>query len=223
MPVSDFSEDYLHKLVEQHRGWALDHLSDPAAQLLMYSGAMLNWVGEFVNDADVSWQLTSVPVDSITLTGMNPTINAITIDRAERKSAKLREILDSDDDARKLFEQFTFSDFPILLRRDGDELKVLDGMQTTIAAIRDGKTEIQAYIGESHGQPKRIVEPHVVYDFLRAYKQQGGNKDDLAAALRFLLQHYTNVRELLQTRFANEWMRDDDIAEIISGLLEENN
>jgi hypothetical protein len=217
MPKSEFPNEYLVALEQNHRK-KVEASSDPAERLLMYSGARLNWVGEYINDESIHWKLETVPVDSLTLTGTGPEWNAITLDRAEGNPAKLRELLKTPE-IRQMFESSQYVDIPILVRREEDKLKILDGMNRTIAAVRDNIPEIRAYIGTRDGNPTPIVEPHIVYDFIRAYEQRGGNEEDLKGGLRFLLNAYSNVRELLETRFDPKWVRDEKMQQIIKEVL----
>ena len=176
MPKSDFPNDYLIGL-EENLSQKVKESCDVSERILMYSGARLNWIGEYLNDESINWTLETLPINSLFLTGTNPEWNEITIKRAERSPAKLRELL-KDPQVAKVFENSKFVDIPILIRKEGEQLKILDGMNRTIAALRDGLTEIRAYVGTRTGDPMPEVEPHVVYDFLRAYEQRGGDEQD---------------------------------------------
>lgn len=132
----------------------------------------------------------------------------------------MRELFEKEPEAKNIFNDAIFDEVPILVRVDEEKYKVLDGMKRVIAAIRDGKTAIQAYVAEQNGIPKPKCEPHVVYDLLRAY-QRGVNHDrtELISALVFLRKSYTNVDELLRNRFAKNWLPDDEMQEIIREAL----
>lgn len=219
MPKTDFPDEYLEGLEKNHRQ-KTEGASDVAERILMYSGARLNWVGEYINDDSISWKLETLPIENIILTGTSPEWNEIIIKQAECSPNKLRELL-KDPEIAKMFENSKFEDVPILIRKDNDELKVLDGMNRTIAAIRDGLTEIRAYVGTRTGQPAPKIEPHVVYDILRAYQQRGGNEEDFVGGLRFLLHSYLNVREILTQRFNENWLPNEKIQSLIQLALEE--
>jgi len=217
VPKTDFPQDYLKGLEENHRE-KVEASTDSAQRILMYSGARLNWIGEYINDESVHWKLEKVPVDSLTLTGTGPEWNKITIEQAERSPVKFRELL-SEPHVAAMFESCQFVDIPILVRKEGEELKIIDGMNRTIAAIRDNIPEIQAYIGTRDGNAMPIVEPHVVYDFLKAFEQRGGDEEDFKGGLRFLINAYSNVRELLETRFSEEWIRNEKLNALIKEVL----
>jgi len=218
MPKSDFSKNYLEALVKNHQEKILKSQPDPAERLLAHSGSLLNWVGEYINDKSINWQLKRIPIDSLTLTGTGPEWNEITIKKAERKPAKLRKLL-QEKKVKNLFKKAQFTDVPILVRKENDKLKVLDGMNRTIAAIRDGKQKIRAYIGIRKGKPKPQIEPHVIYDFIRAFQQRKGNEEDFKAGLRFLTRTYSNTRKLLKTRFGPRWVDDKKINKLINEVL----
>lgn len=217
MPSSQIPRKYLEDLVQNHHDKVWKNLT-PEDRLLMYSGARLNWVGEYINDENINWERRRLKIDDLTLTGTNPTWNKITIEQAERKPAKLRELM-KNPKIRKVFAQSKFAKVPILVRtkeKDGEtQLLVLDGMNRVIAAIRDGINEIDAYVGTRNGKPKAKIEPHVLYDLIRAYQQRGGNIDDLMAALRFLVNAYDNARGLLLERFSGDWIRDEELSKKI--------
>lgn len=219
MPKSEFPDEYLRGLEKNHKNKVEESLST-AERLLMYSGARLNWVGEYINDESIHWTLEKINVNNLTLTGTSPVWNAIIIDKADRNPEKLRQLL-KNPKISKMFKNSRYVDIPILVRKDGEKLKVLDGMNRTIAAIRDGIQKINAYVGIRTGSPNLIIEPHVIYDFIRAYQQGRGNEEDLKGGLRFLLDAYTNVRELLKTRLGPDWIKDEGIQQIIKEVLEE--
>jgi hypothetical protein len=217
VPKTDFPKEYLEGLEKNHKE-KVDRTLDTAEKLLMYSGARLNWVGEYINDESVKWELKTLPVDSLTLTGTGPAWNEIIINRAEAKPSKLRELL-KDPKISKMFENSSYIDIPILVRKEGEKLKILDGMNRTIAAVRDNIKEISAYVGTRLGNPQPTIEPHVVYDFIRAYYQRGGDEDDFKGGLRYLLSSYANVKDLLKTRFNSTWVRDEKVQLLIKEVL----
>lgn len=208
-------------LVRNHQEKAHERFGDVGEELLMYSGVLLNWVGEWLTDPSVHWEKRALRLEALTLTGTNPTWNAVIIDRARRDPRQLRELL-RDPEIVRLFERAQWSPVPILVRvdpQDGEKLKVLDGMKRTIAAIRDGRDTIEAWIGTRTSPTCPRIEAHVVYDLLRAAQQGRGSLDDLRAALRFLLQAYGNTRDLLEHRFSAEWVRNSKLNTLVQEVL----
>lgn len=217
MPKEDFQPNYLNQLAQNHQENVVSN-RPPEELLLMYSGALLNWVGEYINDESIKWTFQNLPVDSLTLSGTGPEWDKIIRGYAEMSPAKLRELMKNEEIAR-VFANATNNGLPILVRKDEDNLKVLDGMNRVISAIRDGQVEIEAYIGERISEPKPIIEPHVLYDFIRAFKQRGGNAADFKGGLRFLVSSYANAKELLEKRFSEEWVHDDTTSKLIAEVL----
>ena len=208
-------------LIQNHQGKARERFSDRGEELLMYSGALLNWVGEWLTDPDVQWEKRTLRVDDLALTGTNPVWNAIVLDRAQRDPRKLRDLL-RDPETAGLFERAQWAPIPILVRvdpQDHRKLKVLDGMKRTIAAIRGGQDTIEAWVATRMGLGRPCIEAHVIYDLIRAAQQGRGSLEDLRAALRFLLQAYGNTRDLLEHRFNAEWVRDKKLNAIVQDAL----
>lgn len=208
-------------LVRNHRAKALERFGDAGEELLMYSGVLLNWVGEWLTDPSVQWEKRDLRVDDLTLTGTNPTWNEIVLDRAQRDPRKLRELL-RDPEIAGLFTRAQWLSIPILVRidpQDAAKLKVLDGMKRTIAAIRDGRESIEAWVATRTGPGCPCIEAHVIYDLLRAAQQGRGSLEDLRASLRFLLQTYGNTRHLLEHRFNAEWVRDPQLNALVREAL----
>ncbi len=226
MSASKEFKEYLKWLVKNHENKVKRSWSDPVGFLLMYSGALLNWVGEYVSDKSLTWTKKRLKIDDLTLTGTGPEWNEIIIKQAERQPAKLRVLL-KDPKVKKIFESALFSPEPILIRvedtKEGKKLKILDGMNRTISSIRDGREEIDAWVCERTSKPQPEIEPHVIYDFLRAYDQGRGNKNDLISALRFLIETYSNSKSLLESRFSSLWINNEEINKLVNDLLKEDN
>ncbi|MFA6198307.1 MAG: hypothetical protein WC734_04110 [Patescibacteria group bacterium] len=209
--LTDMVKHMRHKF-ERHNG-ALE-------QLLVYTGALLNWVGDFMTDPNVSWTKEDVEVEKLYLTGMGPDENAFIIDQAKRSPRQLQVILHNNHEAQALFAKHTFDPLPILVRLDEDKIKVIDGMHRVIGAIKEDQITITAYFARQTGIPQPHCEPHVIYDLLRAY-ERGINKDTagLITALRFLRQSYFNVEQLLRERFNEGWINNPETREIIRQVL----
>lgn len=190
-------------------------------QIVMYSGAALNWIADYITDENISWERETIFIDQLWLTGTNPEWNKIVIDKCQRSPRKLKEALRRPA-IRKIFKKAEFNPLPILVRYEDEKYKVLDGMHRVIGAILKGKKQIKAWIAMPQGKPSPRCEPHVVYDLLRAY-QRGLNKDRkaLLIALKFLKKSYGNVEGLLKHRFNKKWLPDDEIQEIIQEALKD--
>jgi len=212
---------YLRALIKHLGGKLAKTHRDPIENLLAYSGMAMNWIADYVTDSSILWTKETLPLDSLYLTGTWPEWNKIIIDKSSRSPAKLRQLINSNPKTKNLFKDANWAEIPILIRFEEGKYKVLDGMTRTIAAIRDGKRTITAFVARQKGKrPKPSIEPHVIYDLLRAY-HRGLNKDrkSLIIALRFLRKSYTNVDDLLKNRFSKTWVPSDEIQEIIKEAL----
>lgn len=221
MSKNDFPREYLEGLAKNHKEKVEERLQDPSERLLMYSGALLNWVGEMINDDSIKWELETVPLGKIEMTGTSPEWNEITLKRAERNPLKLRELFKEDKSLKEVFKNSTFTDVPILIRETEDgKLKVLDGMNRVIAAARDGIDNIRAYVGRKNGESKTKVEAHVIYDIIRGFQLRGGSQEDFKAAIRQLLHTYSNTKDLLENRFNINWVSDEKVQKLIKEAIE---
>lgn len=210
---------FLNNLIE-HLQKRANSSQKPLEKLLTFSGVAMNWVADYIIDQNILWSKETLLLDSLYLTGTNPEWNKVIIDQCHRNPQVLRKLLNSDPNVLKLFSTAKFDETPILVRYDDDNYKVLDGMHRTIAAIRSNKKEIQAFVARINGLPQSQCEPHVVYDFLRAY-QRGlyTNRQQLVDALRFLRHSYVNVDDLLRNRFGPSLLSNAEIQSIIQEVL----
>ena len=219
MSKKDFTGKYLEALAENHKERVEERLQDPADRLLMYSGALLNWVGERINDESISWKLETLPLKKIVMTGTSPEWNRITLKKAEKDPMKLRKLFE-DEHIRNIFKDSKFADVPILIRETEEgEYKVLDGMNRVIAAARDGIDEVRAYVGRSMGDSQAKVEAHVIYDLIRGFQLRGGSEEDFKASIRFLVNTYLNTKDLLENRFNIDWVGDEKVQKLIKEAI----
>ena len=103
--MKELPKDYLQKLIKRQKGKAEASLrGNEVGQVLMYSGVLLDWVGEWVSDTSVSWQKKKIKIDDLTLTGTGPEWNKIILEKAERSPRKLRQLFE-DKKIHKVFEK----------------------------------------------------------------------------------------------------------------------
>ncbi|MBI2024819.1 MAG: hypothetical protein HYT03_01890 [Candidatus Harrisonbacteria bacterium] len=212
---------FLNGLAKQMRE-KVQNYQDPVEQLLTNCSAAMNWIADYITDENVEWTKEELTVDSLWLTGTNPEWNEVIIKKGARSPSKLHELIKTDKTVAGLFSELKFDEVPILVRLDEEKYKVLDGMKRVIAAIRDDRITVVAFVAIASGVPAPKCEPHVVYDLLRSY-QRGTNKDQegLIAALRFLRKSYANVSNLLINRFDSSWIAAIEVREIIQEALQD--
>lgn len=189
-------------------------------QLVLYSSAALTWISDIVSDPNTKWRFEEVRLEDLYLTGTNPEWNTVIIDDCNRNVSVLKERIDSNKAVAALFKDVLYSDIPILLHeKEGGVLAVFDGMHRVVAAIRDGKSHIKAYIAKTSDPITGECEPHVVYDLIKAYQRSNrslAEKQQLVGALTLLSNAYLNVQVLIKERFNKDWIKDDEIQEILS-------
>lgn len=203
----------------------LKHLKSQAEKLslreklAMYSGALLKWTADYLSDGNIKWQKRKIKINDLTLAGTNPEGNKIIIDKCQRSPEKFRILLKKNPKIKKIFKDAKLNSIPILVRYEEKEYKVLDGMHRVIGAILANKSEITAFVGKV-SNPRSWIEPHVVYDLLKANQRKlNTNREDLICALRFLCKAYINVEDLLKNRFNDSYVYDKNIQEIIKKVL----
>jgi len=199
-----------------------DTTQDPLEKLISHSNASMNWVSDYLMDETVRWKKKTLKVDNLYLTGTNPQWNEIIINRCERSPKKLRELIKSDKKIAKLFKDAKTKTTPILVRYDDTKYKLFDGMHRTVAAIRDGKKTINAYIAYPSKSPQIKCDPHIIYDLLKVYhKKITTDRKGLITSLRYLRKSYANVDDLLVNRFNISYVPSEEIQEIIREALKD--
>jgi len=213
------NEAYLKNLIVSLRKRVDDLELDE--QILVYAGVHLNWIGDVISDSTVQWSLEDIPVTDLYLTGTNQQWNKIILDQAEGSPKKLKMLMINDPTIAIVFHDITITAEPILVVHYKEKYRVFDGMHRVVAAIRDDKLTIKAYVAELTAITQPFCEPHVVYDLLRSYQRKiNTDREGLISALRFLRKSYANVNWLLENRFNKEHVRDDEIQEIIKESLQ---
>lgn len=201
-------------------------------------GVLLNWVADYITDPSIQWTKEKLSIDNLWLTGTNPEWNKIIVEKCQRSPQKLKQLLKKEPAIANIFSKSNLEKhnkkeaevllrdkkMPILIRYEENKYKVLNGMYRTILAILDEKNHINAFVARAQNKFQPQCEPHVVYDLLRSYNR-GINKDKqgLIAALYFLKNSYSNVENLLKTRFSKPYIPgNDEIQDIIYKALKRN-
>ncbi len=213
--------DYLNGLIKYIKQKNARY-EKPLDVLVKECSSSMNWIADYITDENALWTKEKILLDDLYLTGTHPEWNKIIIDKCERSPKKLKELFNSDNKIVKIFTEAKFDEAPILVRHEDGKYKVLDGMKRVIAAIRDDKKTILAYVARLKGRPRPKCEPHLIYDLLKAY-HRGLNKDReaLITALKFLRKSYGNADYLLKERFSKSWVPSDEIQEIIQEALKD--
>ena len=98
----------------------------------------------------------------------------------------------------------------------------LDGMHRVIGAALSNKKTIKAMAPINENDVLPVCEAHTVYDLIRGYLRNRRTEDgetELYHGLKLLINTYTNVHELLENRFDENWLKDEKTQEIIKKVL----
>lgn len=218
-------EKYLKELVE-HELWTYfkKYCSNPRQAMILLWWVALNSMWDFLWNEDAKFEKKNVKIDDIYLTWTSPDINEITIDICNRDVKKLRELIKKDLKIKEKLEKCaSFWNETILLIDLWDwKYKSFDWMHRIVWHILLWKSEIDAYVLKNYWEFLPNNEPHVVYDIIKSYQRSKRNKqdkDDLKWALRLLINNTWNTKELLMNRFNSNYLKDNEIQEIIKELI----
>lgn len=192
-------------------------------------GFKLNWLFRILSSDQFSWRREIWPIKDITLTGVNPIVNQIVIEKCQRDPIKLRQYLKVNPQNLKVLEEQGLKPHPkrdnraILLRQDGAEFKVLDGMRRTCLAAISGKEEIEAYVGYQVNPAGRAqISPDKVYFLTLLYEDSTSEekqeiKESLQQLLAFLPRRFRNAKAVLEER--QKTIPDKDSKELLRQVL----
>lgn len=219
-------EEYLEQLADRQEAKSKAWKDDARHRILVHAGVGLNWIGDFLGNSKIKWEKISLPISQIQMTGTEPEWNELFIEKCARDPLKLLELLKADaalhDTVSRWAGSSKSADLPILVRRDGDKFKVLDGMHRFVAQVLAGLQAVEVWAPVSEELP--ICESHVVYDLIRGYIRNARDKrgkEELYCALKLLNRTYSNVGDLLKNRFNEKWVPDNDVQEVIRRVLTE--
>lgn len=225
--MTDF-EQYLQELANHEEKKAQQTMS-AREKILLYAGFQLNWMGDLLSNPKIKYKQITVPLEEILFTGTNPEWNKILIDKCEKSVTKFQKLLEENPEMKEKFSQeASFGDESILIiKQEGEKkYKVFDGMHRFVgAAIKHRKT-ISAYTPESSINELPICEAHTIYDLIRGYQrnaQDEQGKKELYHALKLLSRTYKNVVKLLETRFDESHLPDEEVQKIIKKIINNQN
>ncbi|GBE16243.1 hypothetical protein BMS3Abin15_00055 [bacterium BMS3Abin15] len=221
----DEFKKYIKKFESHEKSNLEKIIKDPQEKIIMYSGARLNWIGDYLGNKKIKWIKKTLPIKKILFTGTNPDWNEILIDTCRGSVAKFRKLIESDRSIKNKFKkEASFGSNPILVRK-GDKkatYKVLDGMHRLVGAVLSKKSTIEVFISTNENKYLPLCEAHTIYDLIRGYVRNARDKrgeKELYHALKLLSRTYGNVEELLRKRFNYKWVPDKDVQKIIRRVL----
>lgn len=212
---------YLKSLVKSLQDKVLKYQSIDE-QIVLYSSAAMNWISDLLTASNVNWEKKKINIENLYLTGTHPEWNKIIKDKCKGDPKLFKKEINTNSKSANLFKDINFEDIPILTRFDDGKYKIIDGMHRAIAAIRDNKKTITAYVAFITGDLNPVCEGHVVYDLIKAYqrsKKTKKNKESFINAIKLLNSAYSNVESLLNERFNYNWLPDKEIQDIFKKIL----
>ncbi|HSX02962.1 MAG TPA: hypothetical protein VLI05_06680 [Candidatus Saccharimonadia bacterium] len=202
------------------------------------SARRLNDVGTVLSDDSFTWKLEEVPLEQFVLTGVNPQVNALTIERAKGQPLALRQLARQEPTVRRLLldegvEPALRPDYEPLLCAESrpsetkyaGKLRVFDGMHRLLAAVLGNEMTLQAWVGRLTNEAGRpFVSPAAVRALLKLWREcpPSIDKAALAAALqqvaRSYVATYANARHVLTEQVAGA---RQDVQEVFAPALQE--
>lgn len=217
--------NYIKKLATTEEEKSKAYKNDPRHKILVHGGVLLNWLGDYFANPSIKWEKVSFPTTDILMTGVDPKWNELFIAKCKRESGNLTKLINKDTKLKSQVAKWadlSRSSSIILVRKDKEGYKVLDGMHRFVKHILDGKEKVEVYMPVNEASELPYCEPHVIYDLIRgfqcnAHDKQGGLQ--LKHALMLLSRTYSNVSQLLRSRFNKDWVPDKDVQRIIKVVL----
>lgn len=222
--MSDF-EEFLAHHAKYEKKKSEEIMEDPRTKILVHSGALLNWHGDFLGNPEIKHQKKKLPVDKIQFTGTNLEWNEILLVKCERSPARLRELIRHDSKIKGQLLRETSFDYEPICVRDSEErgfYKVWDGMHRFVGKVLKGEKEIWVWHTVNEDETLPYCEAHTVYDLIRGFQRNAHDKlgkKDLIHGLRLLNRTYANVKGLLLNRFNINYVFDEEVQDAIRQAL----
>jgi len=224
----DNIDKYLESLADHEEEKAHDYLT-PRERLLINAGYRLNWIGDYVANPDIEFELKDLELNSLILTGTTPDWNEVLINKCEKSINKFQELIKTDKKIKNKFKrEASYGKEPVLARGPDNErkYKLIDGMHRLVGAIVKGRETISAYVVQNESDHLPHCEAHTIYDLIRGFQKNAyDNKGEveLYYSLKLMARTYGNVVNLLTNRFNSEYVNDDKVQKIIKNVINDIN
>ena len=194
-----------------------------------------NYVFRYIGNSGFSWSEERWNISQLTLTGLNPDINAITFSpEIDRSPIKFRDFLRKyfnehpGDDPQKL-EQFRpvkrNVQFPrILLREDEGQILLLDGSNRLINLMLAGEEEIDAFVGRRNGKDEEVRIGDSTFILLKNLYLKGDEKEK--AAVLKVVRQLMDLSSDGKSAIENYWIRhasDEEMKKVGRRILRRSN
>lgn len=156
-------------------------------------GYKLKWLFRILSDNSFSWNREIWNLNDITMTGIDPKIDKIIKEKNSSSPLKFGKYVQKNPNVKKLFfdlegkNGFYRNKFPILLRQDGEQFKILDGMRRTCLAAIKGQDEIEVIVGYKVRNGKMKLNPDKIY-FLDLLYRESKDRERIKEPLKVILK-----------------------------------
>ncbi len=218
-------ENYLKKLVEHEKERCFkNYIKDSRDAMIVLWWIALNWMWDLLWTPKGKYTLKNVKIEDIILTWTTPETNEITINKANRSVTELKKIIKNDKKILKQIKKVAiYSTEPVLLRKTWEnKYKSFDWMHRIVWHIIKWKEYIEAYVLENQSEFLPNIEPHVIYDIIKAYqrsKRTEIDKQEFIWAIKLMARNTENTKKLLKNRFNSKYIMDDDLQKLIKNVI----
>lgn len=198
---------------------------DDRQKILMYGGARLNWLGDYLANPNIKWEERDIEIDKIEFTGSDKFL----IDVCARSPKKFRELVLNDPELKVKYTKIASDGDETIIVRCSDQpnkFKILDGIHRLMGVALADKKTVKALFPINEDEVLPICEAHTIYDLIRGFVRHRKNEvgeTELYHGLKLLLNAYANTRDLLENRFSKNYVNDDKVQEIIQKVLKDKN
>jgi hypothetical protein len=192
----------------------------------------LNPMFRYLSDTGYSWREESVDISTLTLTNMNPAIDAVTYSPAiDHDPLKLRDYLleyfkvHPQTDPLGL-EQFRPAgkkiQYPAIYLEEIDgKLKMLDGSNRVMATLLQGNTTIHAFIAKRTKAGKPWIGDNTFFVLQKLYERSNdADKVLIISMVKLLMRESADGRDAVKNYWVDH-VKDEEGKKIGRALLEE--
>jgi len=214
------NDQFLENLAD-HEEEKVQKEQDTRQKILMYAGARLNWIGDYVGNPNIKWEEKELELDQIEFTGNDKFL----IEGCDRSPKKFQELVLNDQKLKEKYTEIVSTGSETILGRISDrpnKFKILDGIHRLMGAALEGKKTIKVMVPLNETEVLPICEAHTVYDLIRGFQRHRrteAGETELFYGLKLLLHTYENTRELLEKRFNQDYVNDDKVQAVIKKVL----
>jgi hypothetical protein len=215
------NNEFLKNLADHEEEMVKNEKSD-GERLLIFSGARLNWIGDYLGNPKLKWKEQVLDLEELEFTGNDEFL----IKTCERSPQKFQEMVLADPELKSMYQHLASDGNETILVRNSDhdyvKYKILDGAHRVIGACLNNQKTIRAMVPQNEKEVLPYCEAHTVYDLIRGFLRHRRSEDgeiELYNALKLLIHTYANVRDLLENRFNYSYVNNERVQLIIGKVL----